>query len=83
VLAIGLFGSLARGDWGVGSDVDLIVISEAPALDLDTSALPVAADVLLRSPADWTALPIDNPNGAALQRETVWIVDRRGPADAL
>jgi predicted nucleotidyltransferase len=33
VLEIGYFGSYARGDWGVGSDVDLIVIvaeSELP-----------------------------------------------------
>ncbi len=29
VLQIGYFGSYARGDWGVGSDLDLIVIIES------------------------------------------------------
>ena len=28
VLKIGYFGSYARGDWGVGSDLDLIIIVE-------------------------------------------------------
>lgn len=27
-IAIGYFGSYARGDWGFGSDVDLLVIVE-------------------------------------------------------
>jgi predicted nucleotidyltransferase len=43
VARIGLFGSYARGDWGVGSDIDLVVIvhhTDMPfirrALDYDT-----------------------------------------------
>jgi len=28
ILQIGYFGSYARGDWGVGSDLDIIIILE-------------------------------------------------------
>jgi len=29
VLRVGYFGSYARGDWGVGSDLDVIIVAEA------------------------------------------------------
>jgi len=51
VLRLGYFGSYARGDWGVGSDLDLVVIvkdSDQPfegrARDWDTLELPVPVD---------------------------------------
>jgi predicted nucleotidyltransferase len=28
IVAVGIFGSYARGDWGVGSDLDLVVVVE-------------------------------------------------------
>ena len=28
ILRVGYFGSYARGDWGVGSDLDLVIIVE-------------------------------------------------------
>ena len=50
------FGSLAEGRWGVGSDLDLFIDvdqSERPyperSLEYDTSALPVQADVIVRT----------------------------------
>jgi len=60
VTRVGCFGSLAKGTWGVGSDVDLVVIvdqSSQPvyrrALEFDTSTLPVAADVLVYTTEEW------------------------------
>lgn len=66
VIAIGYFGSYARGDWGVGSDVDLVVVlakwslpfeRRAAALDAGlTAALPVPADLLVYTSDEWQHL---------------------------
>ena len=60
VVRVGCFGSLVRGDWGVGSDADLVVIVEASAdpfyrrrIGYDASALPVPADLLVYTEAEW------------------------------
>ena len=54
VIRIGYFGSYARGDWGVGSDLDLIIVVESSdqpferrASKWDATELPVPADVLV------------------------------------
>jgi hypothetical protein len=54
LLRLGYFGSYARGDWGVGSDLDLIAVvsgadrpfRERP-LDWDLDGLPVPAEILV------------------------------------
>jgi predicted nucleotidyltransferase len=63
VAAVGLFGSYAKGDWGVGSDLDLVVIVsdsrlpfERRAVRFDTIGLPVPADVLVYTSAEWAVL---------------------------
>jgi uncharacterized protein len=63
LLRIGYFGSYARGNWGVGSDLDLIVIvaqDDRPfterGQDWDASALPVPADVLVYTEQEWDEL---------------------------
>lgn len=63
LLRVGYFGSYARGNWGVGSDLDLIVIvdqDEQPFIergqDWDISALPVPADVLVYTEQEWVEL---------------------------
>ena len=50
VLWLGYFGSYARGDWGPGSDLDLVVVIERSDLpfqrrpvEWDTTGLPVPA----------------------------------------
>jgi predicted nucleotidyltransferase len=54
VLGIGYFGSYARGNWGVGSDLDLVIVLsesderfERRGLQFDATELPVPADLLV------------------------------------
>ena len=68
IVRIGCVGSYARGDWGVGSDLDVIVIvDEAAASRLDRyrryypQGLPVPADVWVYTPAEWDALSARSP----------------------
>lgn len=88
VVAVGYFGSYARGDWGVGSDVDLIVVlasSPSPferrAAWLDAAliatpsvatALPVPADVLVYTWDEWHRIA-EQPAWRRLDREVVWV----------
>lgn len=60
IIQIGYIGSYARGDWGVGSDLDVIVIiksSNQPfwkrALDFDLSGFPVPVDLLVYTQQEW------------------------------
>jgi uncharacterized protein len=61
--AVACFGSYARGDWGPGSDLDVIVIlahDETPPLErarrFDMSALPVPSDLLVYTEAEFNEL---------------------------
>ena len=63
ILSIGYFGSYARGDNGVGSDLDGIVIvkdSKAPfgkrGTEWDLSMLPVPVDLLIYTLDEWKKL---------------------------
>lgn len=85
IFRIGYFGSYARGDWGVGSDLDLIIIvekSEQPfemrASAFDTLELPVPVDVLVYTQAEWDSLQKDTKFFITLARETVWVYEHRG-----
>ena len=67
LLAIGMFGSYGRGDAGVGSDLDLVLILQACALPIwerlrrwDTGSLPLACDLLVYSRQEWQTLPTWN-----------------------
>jgi predicted nucleotidyltransferase len=78
---LGYFGSYARGDWGVGSDLDLIaLVDRAPqtfdqrSLSWDLSGLPVPAEVLVYTLEEWEHLASSYGLFArTLQRETTWI----------
>lgn len=80
VVRIGYFGSYARGDWGVGSDVDLIIIVSTArqpfaerARDWDTTDLPVPADVLIYTEDEWTDMSRQNRR---ITRETIdWVYE--------
>lgn len=81
VEAVGVFGSYGRGDAGVGSDLDLVLVLSECDLPVwerlrpwDTSALPLATDLLVYSRQEWDTLPEWNPTFAAtLQRDLRWL----------
>jgi predicted nucleotidyltransferase len=80
VVRVGYFGSYARGDWGVGSDLDLVVVverSDVPferrAAGWDITGLPVPADVLVYTRDEWQSLDRSARFSRALAREAVWV----------
>ncbi len=80
VLQIGYFGSYARGDWGVGSDLDLIVIIESSskpverrAAEWDTADLPVPADILVYTEDEWQKMRSQGRLGRTVMRVAVWV----------
>jgi predicted nucleotidyltransferase len=81
LIRLGYFGSYARGEWGVGSDLDLIAIvaesSEAfekRNLSWSLTSLPVPSDLLVYTLAEWQSLEKGGGRFArTLSRETVWI----------
>jgi uncharacterized protein len=80
LIRIGYFGSYARGDWGVGSDLDLIVIldnSDQPfemrASEFNTLELPVPADILVYTQVEYQSLERQRRFFQALVQEAVWI----------
>lgn len=80
IIRIGYFGSYARGDWGVGSDLDLVIIvksSELPfhrrAIEWDTMELPVPTDVVVYTEAEWPRLNPQTRFFKMLRDETVWV----------
>jgi len=83
----GYFGSYARDDWGVGSDLDLIVIVDGSAepftrraLAFDTLELPVPADLLVYTVDEWRRMRDEGVSFATrVEREAVWVLDRGNP----
>lgn len=82
LLALGYFGSYARGDYGVGSDLDLLFLVESSSLppwqrvlDLPLEELPVPTEALVYTLAEWQALPQRSPRFAeTLRREARWLL---------
>ena len=81
---IGYIGSYARGDWGVGSDLDLIVIvgeTKEPflrrGLGLDATGLPVPADVMVYTVGEWSKMAGEGTRFYQTARdEAVWLAER-------
>ena len=73
ISAVGYFGSYVRGDWGVGSDVDLIIRVSEEDWDtmIDATSLPVPADVLVYTDSQWTA--VQGRMRKVLYEEVVWV----------
>jgi predicted nucleotidyltransferase len=86
LLRLGYFGSYARGDWGVGSDLDLIAVVEGSAspferraLEWETSMLPVPAEIVIYTREEWERLRREAGRFfRTIDREAVWLV---GPRD--
>ena len=74
---VGCIGSCARGDWGVGSDLDIVVIIRESNLSLlerhlryEPQGLPVPTDLWVHTRAEWEALSVHSPHlWHRLQRE--------------
>jgi predicted nucleotidyltransferase len=82
VLRIGYFGSCARGDWGVGSDLDVVIIVrssaqrfERRAIEFDLTGLLVPADLLVYTEEEWQRLWQQGKWRQAIG-EMVWVYQR-------
>ena len=78
VILVGYFGSYARGDWGVGSDVDLLVVLdqsgasfERRTAEWDTTVLPVPADLMVYTREEWERL--EGRFRDTVMDEAVWV----------
>ena len=81
---LGYFGSYARGNWGVGSDLDLIAVVddtrepfERRLLNWDLHDLPVHADILVYTFMEWKELQKRNDKfSRMLNSEVIWTYSR-------
>lgn len=85
VVRIGYFGSYARGDWGVGSDLDLVIVVESSnqpferrSVDWDTTDLPVPVDALVYTQDEWEILGQQGGFQQTLARQIIWLYEREG-----
>ncbi len=84
VFRVGYIGSHARGDWGVGSDLDVIIIVETAAepferrsLKFDLSVIPVPVDLLVYTRAEWQTLAeAKGKFWSTVDHEAVWVYQR-------
>ncbi len=82
LLALGYFGSYARGDHGVGSDLDLVLVvghSDLPpwqrAMGLPLEELPVPTEALVYTLPEWRGLAERSPRFARVLREEArWLL---------
>ena len=82
VRRVAVIGSYARGDHGVGSDLDLLVITrDSPASPTERYCrycpddLPTPADVLVYTEAEWDGLARDRPGlHRRLADEALWLI---------
>jgi len=79
VIRLGYFGSYARGDWGVGSDLDLVIVVSSAEEPFErrgarwpTTDLPVPTDVLVYTDEEWQRLA-PGRFGQTVIREAVWL----------
>lgn len=84
VLKLGFFGSYARGDWGVGSDLDLVAVvgdSEQPferrGLGFDLLGLPVPTEILVYTEAELEQFAQEEARfSRVLAQEVIWLFER-------
>ena len=82
LLALGAFGSYARGDASVGSDLDLVAVVAESALPFERRAcawdlldLPVPAQLLVYTAAEWRRMQAEGGRFArTLSAEALWLV---------
>jgi len=87
LVRLGWFGSYARGDAGVGSDLDLVAVVESSAepferraLAWDLSQLPVPAEILVYTRDEWQRLEREDGRFArTLRSDARWLVAADSP----
>jgi predicted nucleotidyltransferase len=85
IVRLGYFGSYARGDWGVGSDLDLIVVVnetsesfERRSVNWDLNGLPVSAEIIVYSLPEWEDIEKkDTKFARMLKNEAVWTFSKQ------
>ncbi len=88
LLRLGYFGSYARGDWGVGSDLDLVAVVresrepfERRGLGWELDGLPVPAEIVVYTEGEWDALVRSGSRFArTVAEEGVWVWRRDADA---
>ena len=85
LLRLGSFDSYARGDWGVGSDLDPIAIVDGSTLPFErrlewqTSTLPMPAERPVYTRDEWERLATAAGRFyRTVNREAAWLLGRRG-----
>jgi predicted nucleotidyltransferase len=87
LVRLGVFGSYARGDAGVGSDLDLVAVVRASSepfarrgVAWDLTSLPVPAEILVYTDQEWQAMQRRGGRFAeVIARETRWIEPPAAP----
>jgi hypothetical protein len=80
IVRLGYFGSYARGDWGMGSDLDVIAIIKKTAEPFerrspgwDLTGLPAPAEIIVYSLPEWGELEKGNTRfHRMLNRDVIW-----------
>ncbi|BBO67250.1 DNA polymerase subunit beta [Desulfosarcina alkanivorans] len=81
IIQLGYFGSLAKGNWGVGSDLDLIVIIQESSIPFekrplawDFDTLPVPTDILIYTTEEWQDMRKKGGRFVdTIEKEAVWL----------
>ena len=90
-MRLGYFGSYASGDWGVGSDLDLVAVVEDSmepfhrrSLSWDLASLPVPADLLIYTLSEWNLLSTKSSKFVqALRSAVIWIYPSNSNSDLM
>jgi predicted nucleotidyltransferase len=80
IVLVGYFGSYARDDWGVGSDLDVVVVVRGSVEDelkrgvgLSLRILPVPVDLLFYSANEWKSMSNNTRFGKMIKTDTIWV----------
>jgi uncharacterized protein len=84
LLRAGFFGSYAKGNWGVGSDLDILLIvreTGTPFIERgsswDVRTLPVPVEIIIYSQEEWESMRKRGERfSRQLSEEVIWIYER-------
>lgn len=83
MVRVGYVGSYSRGDWGVGSDLDVVILVAATdthwerrAAEWDLTELPVLVDVLVYTVEEWERFQRQGLL-TRLREDAVWVYRRQ------